>query len=108
MRCLGVVIYPDGSQAEVWTERWVSSFETTGYADKIVFRPLKRARKLVFAPFLLALLAFSLSGCVHLQQRTGDKAICLVDYKTGIASCEYDTMKACREALRNGCVCAVR
>lgn len=52
--------------------------------------------------------ALTLSGCVHLQQRTGDKAICLVDYKTGIASCEYDTMKACREALRNGCVCAVR
>lgn len=102
MRCLGVVIYPDGSQAEVWTERWFSDFNE--FADKIVFKSIK-ARKLKFAPFfLIGLLSFALSGCVHLQ-RVGDKPICLLDYDKGVKECKYDTWQACHADLKRNSIC---
>lgn len=57
---------------------------------------------------LYALLAFLIaagsSGCVTLQ-RVGDKPICLLDYKTGIKHCEYDTWQACHADLRNNSMC---
>ena len=103
MRCLGVVIYPDGSQAEVWEESWITAF--IHGPPKIGFRPLKRPRKLTFAPyFLIAVLSFALPGCVHLQ-RVGDKPICLLDYDTGIKHCVYDDWKACHEDLQRNTIC---
>ena len=95
-RSLGVVIYPDGSQAEVWE---------LAFDMGIRFERLAKPRRLTLAPyFLLALLAFGLSGCVHLQ-RVGDKPICLLDYKTGIKHCEYDTWEACHADLRDKSMC---
>lgn len=97
MRCLGVVIYPDGSQAEVWdTEQ-----------SHISFRPIK-PRRLTFAPFyLLVSMLWLLSGCIHLQVR-GTKPVCLIDYHTGIKHCKYDTWKACKADLRDGSMCSPR
>lgn len=106
MRSLGIIIYPDGSQAEIIAVRYADTNHPTHRIE-----PLVTSRRLTYAPFgllMLALLAFGLSGtmsgCVHLQ-RVGDKPICLLDYDTGIKSCQYDTWKACHDDLRKDTMC---
>lgn len=90
---LGVVVYPDGSQAEIWLG--------DGRLRFVDISP----RRLTLAPFYLLVSALLLlSGCVHLPVK-GDKPICLIDYKTGIRHCDYDTWEACHADLRNQSMC---
>jgi len=103
LRSLGIIIYPDGSQAEIWVGEAFGVPLNGPYIKR-----LAKPRKLTFAPyFLLALLSLGLSGCVHLQ-RVGDKPICLLDYETGIKHCEYDTWEACHADLHRQSMCYKR
>lgn len=104
MRSLGIIIYPDGSQAEIIAVRYADTEHPTHRIEQLV-----KPRRLTYAPFgmLVAaalLLSNCLVGCSHLQVK-GDKAICLVDYKTGIKLCEYDTWKACHADIRKDTMC---
>ena len=99
MKSLGIVIYPDGSQAEIIQGPW---------DDMISFVPLKKRRKLTFAPFYLLVLALLLQvGCVSLPIR-GDKPICLLDTQAGVRHCDYDTWEACHADLRDHSMCYKR
>lgn len=96
IRSLGIVIYPDGSQAEVFKVE----------LSHPMFVSLRKPRRLTLAPFglLLGLMLLMLSGCVHLQM-VGDKPICQLDYQSGIKHCEYDTWQACHADLRDKNLC---
>lgn len=104
MRSLGIIVYPDGnggfSQAEIIAVRYSDTNHCT-----IRIEPLAKPRRLTYAPFgLLIAMALLLIGCVHLPVK-GDKPICLLDYKTGIKFCEYDTWEDCHADLRKGTMC---
>ncbi len=95
-RSLGIVVYPDGSQAEVWQ---------LAYGMGVRFERLAKPRRLTLAPFyLLVAAALLLVGCVHLPIK-GDKPICLIDYQSGIRHCDYDTWEACHADLRDKSMC---
>lgn len=97
MRSLGIVVYPDGSQAEIIEhETGAPIWETWTEVIR-----LKKPRRLTLAPFyLLISVLLLLVGCVHLPVK-GDKPICLLDMKTGVKLCNYDTWQACHADMQD-------
>lgn len=99
-RSLGIIVYPDGSQAEI-IQRHVDAPIWETWTE---IKPIKRARRLTFAPFhLLVLASLLLVGCGHMQVQ-GSKPYCMSHYQEQVRVCEYDSMAACRAELFDGMV----
>lgn len=106
-RSLGIIVYPDGSQAEI-IQRHVDAPIWETWTE---IKPLKARRRLTFAPFnllvslplLLVMASLLLVGCGHMQVQ-GTKAYCMSHYQEQVRVCEYDSMAACRAELFDGMV----
>lgn len=107
-RSLGIIVYPDGSQAEI-IQRHVDAPIWETWTE---IKPIKRARRLTFAPFhLLVGLSLLLVGCASLRSNivtTGEKDYCLADFREQTRSCEYDSYRECMAAIEERGYCHPR
>ena len=55
--------------------------------------------------FIAALL--TLGGCAHMA-REGDAPYCMWDYESRLVRCDFQSMAACRAALKDGMLCGRR